>query len=162
MKSSWNNEFTSSIIEGNDKTEIWKRLKLNCSYLILEFLMEDIGKCFHVCKSWDRDIKKILENQGASILTPFKNEFFKRISLLEWRVNFNDESKVVGRQRLDLLMKCQIQSKITRNRVVLSHEYRLLKKPKKIYYSNYTFDCLAADEHKCFWMYREETKVREV
>ena len=157
------NSFTSETSLIHDRSDgqfscLWSTLRLNCSYMIIEFAIADLHSCLLVSRSWNLQIKKIIYSKCGHALANFTNTYFNFLVLKSSQIKFTKSSTVAGSFRIHLLLKCQARDALGGSNVILCHRYKLAQKPHKDYYSNYCFDCLKEDEVRGVWIQREEIR----
>lgn len=151
-------ENSFGMIERYDKSRMWTIMKRNCSFILLEYAVNDVSTCLAVCKGWNKDIKQLLTSKCSQLGTQLSNTNYSSLRFHQSYVNISRPRKSFGWYRINFTFECQPLECLEGKNVVLSHEYQLSTRRGKSLYSNYSFDCLAADERRSAWILHEDTR----
>lgn len=145
-------------LDRHEQSDLWKKLKQNCSFLLLEFVIDDLSTCLGVCKTWNRDIKRLLGNKCSQMATHFSNKTHDYIRFQESFVNITRSQRKMGRYRITFTLLCQPRKSLKGLNVILSHKYVMTHRQGKELFSNYCFDCLRDKEPRSAWVLYEDSK----
>lgn len=154
----WMSENSIASLERHDKSQVWNKIKRNCSFLLLEYTINDISSCLGVCKGWNQDIKQLLFSKCSQLATQLSNTNHPYLKLHRSFINISRPIKKFGWYRINFTFECQPKETLRGKNIVLSHRYELTCRPEKSLFSNYCFDCLDSEEHRSMWILHEDTK----
>ena len=147
------------LLDRYDKTQLFSRLKLNCSFLIFEYSVENLLVCLSVCKSWNNDLKALLKNRSGRLASQFSNKYYQHLHLTSSQISITRPLELTGWYRVDFQIRCRPSRSLQGLNIVLCHQYRLTHRQERLHFNSHCFDCLNKDEDRSVWIHREENRI---
>lgn len=158
----WLDKQSQSLVK---RAHFWETLPLQASFKILEYCIDDLNLLLQVDSRWKQRIKSILYFKSSSVVTQFKNKFYKQLTLSDHKImlkkmNIQKTGKArMVSHRLEVLLTCQVEKTLAAKSVNLSYKYQMHSKGNQDRYSNHVFDVCAENDKKLLWFYTEQRKV---